>query len=162
MRQVLIDYLSPNDRIDLAYKTVESQINRSNPYRPNNSQELLDLLESLNLNTDSLMITILSHGHTRGITFGTYDSLLTWCELCEKINSLRTNFPLILNLTAICNSYQIIPYKKVLGCKIDRIWISTNTVNSINKGLLAIQNNSFNDFIEQLDDSEIDLYKEII
>ncbi len=162
MRQVLIDYLSSNDRKELAYKVAESQINKLNPHRPSNSQELLDLLESLNSNSDSLMITILSHGHNRGITFGTYNSLLTWCELCEKINCLRTNFPLTLNLTAICNSYQIIPYKKVSGCKIDRVWISTNTVNSINKGLLAIENNSFNDFIAQLDDSEIELYKEIV
>lgn len=109
MRQVLIDYLSSNDRKELAYKVAESQINKLNPHRPSNSQELLDLLESLNSISDSLMITILSHGHNRGITFGTY-----------------------------------------------------NTVNSINKGLLAIENNSFNDFIAQLDDSEIELYKEIV
>jgi hypothetical protein len=162
MRQVLIDYLSSNDRSELAYKIVESQINRLKPFRPNNSQELLDFLVSLNTNNNSLLITILSHDHDRGITFGTYDSLLTWCELCEKINSIRTNFPLILNLTAICNSLRIIPYKKGLGSKIDKIWISTSNVNSINKGLLAIKNNSFNSFIEQLDDTEINLYKEII
>ena len=115
MQQILIDYLSSKDRGELAYKAAKPKIDIANLFKPNNSEELLMLLGSLNTDDNSLMITILSHGHKRGITYGYYDSLLTWCELCEIVNSARTNFPLILNLTAICNSYQITPYKKVLG-----------------------------------------------
>lgn len=74
----------------------------------------------------------------------------------------RTNFPITLNLIAVCNSYQIVPYKKVLGHKIDRIWVSTDTVNSINKGLLASKDFYFDNFIAQLDDIDTKLYKEII
>lgn len=112
MKQILIDYLSSNDRNEVAYRTAKSEISRANPFKPKDSKELLKLLENQNSDSEATMITILSHGHNRGITFGTYDSLLTWCELCEKVNNIRTNFPLILNLTAVCNSYQIVPYKK--------------------------------------------------
>ena len=162
MRQILIDYLSTKDRTDIPYKAVESEIIKMKPLQPNDSNDFFLLLENINSDNETITITILSHGHDRGITHGTFDSLITWCELCEKINRLRTNFSLTLNLLAICNSFLIIPYKKTFGQNIDKIWVTTNTVNSINKGLLATQHSTFNDFIGNLDDEETNLYKEIL
>lgn len=160
MTHIIIDYLSEEDRTGLAYRAVKNEIDSLNPIRCNNSDRFLQALSFLNTDNDPLIITILSHGHLRGITFGTYASLITWCELCEKLNFIRTNNSLTLNLIAICNSHLIIPYKISLGVNIDRIWVSTNTVISINKGLLASKENEFSNFVNKLDDKEKSLYAE--
>lgn len=160
MTHKIIDYLSEQDRDELAYKSVKKELNSLNVTQCSNSDELLTVLNNLNTDNDSIILTILTHGHERGITFGTFDSLITWCELCEKVNSIRTTYSLTLNLITVCNSYFIIPYKKILGANIDRIWISTDTVVSIKKGLLASKESTFENFIYNLEEEEKKLYSE--
>jgi hypothetical protein len=160
MTHEIIDYLSEQDRNELAYKAVQKDIDSLNPTQCANSDELLTVLNNLNTDNDSLILTILTHGHVRGITFGTYASLISWCELCKNANSIRTTHPLTLNLITICNSDLIIPYKKDLGTKIDKIWVSTDSVLSINKGLLVAKESSFKNFFYKLEEEEKGLYKE--
>jgi hypothetical protein len=161
MKQILIDYLPIADKSDLAYKAISNKINLLNPLQPINSNDFLFSLSNLKSDNEPLLITILSHGHNRGITFGTFETLVTWCELCENVNMIKTNFPVILNLIAVCNSNSISPYKTSLGHKIDEIWVSTNSVHSIDKGLSASESPSFDFFISLLDDEEKILYKKI-
>lgn len=161
MKQILLDYLPIADKNDLAYKAIEKKIKQLNPLQPIDSSDFSESLSHLKSDNEPLIITILSHGHNRGITFGTYETLVTWCELCEKVNTIRTNYPVILNLIAVCNSISIAPYKTNLGHKIDEIWVSTNFVRSIDKGLKAFESPSFDFFISLLDDEEKILYKRI-
>ena len=161
MKQILIDYLPLEIKKDLAYKAASSKIKQIYSLQPIDSNDFITSVSQLNSDNEPLLITILSHGHSRGITFGTYTSLVTWSELCEIINATRTIFPVFLNLIAICNSNLIESYKETYGYKIDEIWVSTNTVISINKSLLASNNSSFESFVSFLDDSEKSLYKSI-
>lgn len=161
MKQILYDYLSAEDKNGIAYRVSANKIKHLTPLQPSNSIDFLMSLSIFNSDYEPLLITILSHGHNRGVTFGTYEALVTWCELCEKVNEIRTNFPIVLNLIAVCNSISIAKYKTNLGRKIDEIWVSTNPVYSIEKGLKASDCPSFDFFINLLDDEEKTVYKKI-
>lgn len=162
MRNVLIVYLRDEDKSEPAYKAMKAQANRFDYFEVGKVEELSDVFNKFNSDNESLVITILSHGHLYGINIGTTVSLMTWSELCKNVNSLRTNFPITLNLIGICNSIEIVSYKNKFGAKIDKIWGSTNFVDSINKGLQAAQSISFYYFVGLLDYSEAELYKEIL
>ncbi|MFZ4464243.1 MAG: hypothetical protein ACOYN5_10365, partial [Bacteroidales bacterium] len=109
----------------------------------------------------SLIITILSHGSPNGILFDNEIFLITWQEIAYHANKVRTKKPIILNLIGICNSYLISDYRKTACSNIDKIWVSTNTVDSQDIAISAAMQDNFYFFTGLLDYSKSELYKEI-
>lgn len=160
--KVIIDYLQDSDYNDIAYKSVSRQLEEFRVIKCANPEELKRNLSELGQFNEDGILTILSHGHERGLAKGTWDSLVTWCELVEQTNRCKGNHDFILNLLSVCNSNNIHNAADFCNHSIDEIWVTTNQVVSIQKALLALTENSFNNFKNNLDDEESILYDRIV
>jgi hypothetical protein len=63
-----------------------------------------------------------------------------------------------LNLSAICNSFNIRTSAEFCNHKIDEFWVTNNETLSISKSLLALKENNFESFIYKLENEEKILY----
>ncbi|WHZ06848.1 MAG: hypothetical protein OJF59_000601 [Cytophagales bacterium] len=160
--KIYIEYLAESDRQTPAYKAVESTLRANAAIPCQSSDNLITTLRNINTNDESVLLTILTHGHPDGINFGTRASLLPWRKLCQIVNDCVTNHPLILNLAGVCNSNLIGEFRPLLGQNIQKIWATTDWVNSISKSLLLSNSIDFNDFILNLDEPERIKYQEIV
>jgi len=158
---IIIEYLSEYDRIQPAFKALKSKLEIFTTYKASNPEELLNILDNLNSTNESLIITILSHGSSNGILYDNKEYLVTWIELGCHANKVRTQKPIILNLIGICNSYLISDYRKTECSNIDKIWVSTDSVDSLDIAISAAMQDNFYFFTGLLDDSKGELYKEI-
>lgn len=159
MKNIIIDYLSALDYNNLPYKSVEKELQKFEVLKCNNFDSFKVVIEKIGILDEDTIFTILSHGHARGIAKGTYDTLITWCELIEIVNRCKGEHILKLNLLAICNSDNIQISADFCKHKINEIWVTNNTTFSIYKSLLAIKEITFENFINNLDDEEKSLYE---
>lgn len=163
MDKIIIEYLNERDFEGLGYKTVSKSLEKRVTFKCKTSENFTKHIENdLELLENDTIVTIVSHSFlNRGIAAHTWESLITWAELIHLINSKKGNKKLILNLTAICNSYYITQMAKFCNHQIDEIWISTNPVMSISKALLAMDSFNFEIFHGNLDEDEKDLYQKL-
>lgn len=159
MKIIIFDYLSAQDYNNPPYKSAEKEIYKNQVIRCNNIDDFNKEIEKIGILDESTILTILSHGHVRGITKGTYETLITWCELIEIVNRCKGNHSLKLNLLAICNSFNIQTSACFCNHKIDEFWITNNETVSISKSLLALKDTTFESFINKLEDEEKILYR---
>jgi hypothetical protein len=158
MKIIIFDYLSVQDYNNPPYKSAEKEIYKNQVLRCNNIDDFNKEIEKIGILDESTILTILSHGHVRGITKGTYETLITWCELIEIVNRCKGGHILKLNLLAICNSDNIQISANFCNHKIDEFWITSNETFSIFKSLLALKEETFESFIYNLEDEEKSLY----
>ena len=159
---IVIDYLSNSDYDSLAYKAVEKSLEKYTVTKCENPADIKKtIIEYGQLNEDTI-ITIFSHGHEKGLAKETWESLITWCELLELISKCKGNNMLKLNLLSVCNSNNIQISANFCNHQIDEIWVTTSEVMSISKSLLALNTFSFDDFKEQLEDEDNELYENLV
>ncbi len=91
--KLVIDYLLEEDRQSYpGYKAAAKMLQKLNVFKIHKAEDFLILIASQHSHQEELIITIIAHGHPRGITVGTFQSLISWCELANSINKTRTNF----------------------------------------------------------------------
>jgi hypothetical protein len=159
---IIIDYLLDSDYRSLGFKAVEKSLEKFTVTKCENPADIKKTIIEYGQLNDDTIITIFSHGHERGLAKGTWESLITWCELLELINRCKGNHKITLNLLSVCNSNSIQISANFFNHKIDEIWVTTSEVVSISKSLLALNASSFDDFRGQLEDDEIGLYENIV
>jgi hypothetical protein len=159
---IIIDYLQETDYNQPACKCTELQLEKLGIVRCENSDDIKNTILGYGQFDEDVFLTILSHGHERGLAKETWESLITWCELLELINRCKENHKITLNLLSVCNSNSIQISANFCNHKIDEIWVTTSEVVSISKSLLALNASSFDDFNEQLEEDERVLYENIV
>lgn len=166
MELLLIDYLSPfqdlsaNDLnsfgiVELAQIRVNTPINL--------------IRELLNLNTDfsDVILTFLSHSNKVGLGNGDGDELyfISYEVLLPILNRCLTNYKLIINMMANCNSFGVEDFKTLAPC-IDEFWITTQKAMSIPQAVIAISDYlKYNDsgLFEERNEYDTDfLFKRIV
>ncbi len=159
---IIIDYLQETDYELPSYMSAKKQLNEFEITKCEKLNDIKNFIPGYGQFDKDVILTILSHGHERGLAKGTWDSLLTWSELIELINSCKGYHKITLNLLSVCNSKNIQFSANFCTHQIDEIWVTTSEVVSISKSLLALNTFSFDDFKEQLEDEDKELYENLV
>jgi hypothetical protein len=158
---IIVDYLSDGDYVQPSYVSAKKDIKKHKVIKCNDYVSFEREITQLGTFEENTILTILSHGHIRGIAKGTYDTLITWCELIKIVNNCKGNHLLILNLLAVCNSSNIETFTNFCINQIDEYWVSNDNVNSITKSIDALRHSNLATFIGLLEEEEKSLYKSI-
>lgn len=160
MKKIIIDYLNDHDYEQPAYKSAKKNFSDAQVIQCSNYEAFIQKFKALELNQNTI-ITFMAHSHPRGLNKGSGDTLITWAELIDALSSAKRNHIVILNLLAVCSSYNIEPWLSFCRHNINEFWLSKSVVESISKSLLAANSLSFETFHDNLEEEDQSLYKKI-
>jgi hypothetical protein len=156
---IILDYLQESDYEHPSYKSATNQLEKMKVIKCEAKEDFKQTILGFGQFNEDITLTILSHGHEKGIAKGTWDSLISWDEIIELINGCKGNYDLKLNLLSICNSKCILSSSSFYKQRIDEVWLTNSNVVSINKALYALSASSFYEFKNQLEENEKELYE---
>ena len=156
---IILDYLKESDYEHPSYKSTTNQLEKMKVIKCESAKDFKQTIPGFGQFNEDIPLTILSHGHEKGIAKGTWDSLINWDEIIELINGFKGNYNLKLNLLSICNSNCILSSSSFYKQRIDEVWLTNSKVVSKSKALNALRASSFYEFKNQLDEEERELYE---
>ncbi|SKB40707.1 hypothetical protein [Daejeonella lutea] len=162
MRKIIFNFLGDSDLDLSSYESIKDLLIPYEVIKCDSTEVIFETLNQVNTDNESLMLTFLGHGANEDglVSYQVENRLLLLFEdLLPEVNTLRTNNPVILNLVANCNSYRCEGYLSPDN-RIDNIWVTTTHTDSISRALVAIRAETFDFFLEDLeDDSERARYR---
>lgn len=143
MQKIFIVYLTKIERSGLSFAGVKETIEgefQSPVIYSTDFNEIDEFLSRYNSDKQGLLITVLSHGSAIGVSTKDENGKwlrITYEDLLPLIARCRSNHDVFLNLTSLCNSYDVLNFNGNL--LIDEIWYTRDEFDSLHKGLNAVR-----------------------
>jgi hypothetical protein len=165
MKRVYIIFLNDKDLAGFSFRGVLRQIQNyvEDVCQSTNYNEVMNFIKDLSTDEEPLIITFIGHGGKDGLCVEVNENRieLSYLEILNNINSIRTNYPVYLNLVANCNSFKCLEVLEE-GHLVDEIWYTNTFTSSANLAVQASNEKNFERFISNFDEEEsvrYDVYK---
>ena len=166
MKRIFINFLDLEENHFLNFSGIDSALAvypPENVFQTSKAQNVLDFIQDINTNEEPLLISFFAHGGRMGIASKLVyvaEEKLLYTDLVTALNHSKTNYPLILNLTAICHSYCIEQFVTPGGN--NQIWCTTDETMSIHNSIRASSHGDFERFKMELPNELYDLYFKLL
>lgn len=148
MKSIVISLITEEEKNGFNYLGVEAKLKILDLgclLESADEQEIITFIGSFNSDSEGLIFTFLAHGGFNGLSDNAGGGV-QYQSLLSALSASRTLHPVYVNLLANCNSVNSLNFLPDDNL-ISEIWYTISKTESINLSLLAMQQGSFESFI---------------